>query len=69
MTHSVHIFSDVNRIASYEQDIFNICLYLVCFKKFACLYSRVGAAAAGATSKFYPELEPQKNDAAPQHCL
>jgi hypothetical protein len=35
---------------------------------FALLYSRVGAGAAGAASKFSPEPEPHKNDATPQHC-
>jgi hypothetical protein len=38
------------------------------------LYNRIGAGAgaagaAGAASKFYPEPEPHKNDAAPQHCI
>jgi hypothetical protein len=34
------------------------------------LYSRAGAGAAGsgAGSKFFPEPEPHKNDAASQHC-
>jgi hypothetical protein len=50
--------------------ILSTCVTLVYFKIFALLYSRVGA---GAASNFYPEpdpeLEPHKNDAAPQHWL
>jgi hypothetical protein len=52
-THSVHIFSNIDRTESYEQDSFNICLNFSSFKNFALLYSRVGARA-GAASKFLP---------------
>jgi hypothetical protein len=54
MTHSVHIFSNKNRIESYEQDSLNMSLNLVRFKNFSLLYSRVGAGTAGAGSKFLP---------------
>jgi hypothetical protein len=55
--HSVHIFSNINRLKSYEQDTrsFNICLNFSLFKKiFLTIYSRVGAGAAAAVSKFLP---------------
>jgi hypothetical protein len=54
ITHSVHIFSNINRTELYEQDSFNLWLN---FKNFALLYSRVGAGAAGAASKFLPGAE------------
>jgi hypothetical protein len=47
-THSVHIFNNINRAKSYEQDCFNKCLnFIVRFKNFALLYNTVGAGAAG----------------------
>jgi hypothetical protein len=53
ITHSVHIFSDINHM----NKIVSMCVQtLVRFKNFALLYSRVGAGAAGAgaASKFLP---------------
>jgi hypothetical protein len=56
ITHSVHIFSNIDRTESNEQDSFNMCLTLVHFENFALPYSRVGAGAgaAGPASKFIP---------------
>jgi hypothetical protein len=53
ITHSFHIFSNINQIKSNEQDSFNMCLTVVHFETFALLYSR-GGAGAGAASKFIP---------------
>jgi hypothetical protein len=58
MTHSVHIFSNIDRTESYGQDSFNMCLNFSSLKKFGSLYCRVGAgvgaAGARAASKFFP---------------
>jgi hypothetical protein len=43
-------------------------LTFLCFKKVGFLNSGLSAGAGRASSKFYPEPEPHKNDAAPQHC-
>jgi hypothetical protein len=43
-----------------------MCVNLDLFKNFVLLFIWVGAGA-GAASNFYPEPEPHKNDAAPQH--
>jgi hypothetical protein len=50
-THSFYIFSNRNRTESNE-DVSTFVKTLVHFKIFALLYSRVGAGAAGAASKF-----------------
>jgi hypothetical protein len=46
----------INRTESYAQDtVVSTCIEnLVRFKNFDLLYSRVGAGAAGAVSKFLP---------------
>jgi hypothetical protein len=57
MTHTVHIFSNKNRTESYEHDSLNMSLnFVVPFKNFSLLYSRIGAGAAGSgtASKFLP---------------
>jgi hypothetical protein len=43
----------------------------ITLKNVGLLYSRVGAGAAVAASKFsfHLEREPEKNDVAPQHCF
>jgi hypothetical protein len=45
MTHSVNIFSNIDRTESYGQDSFNMCLN---FSSFVLLYSRIGAGAGTA---------------------
>jgi hypothetical protein len=61
MTHSVDIFSHLNRTESYKHKFV--------FKHFALLYCTPGNEPEPPEpyQNFYPEPEPHKNDAAPQH--
>jgi hypothetical protein len=63
ITQSVHIFINMNRTESNEQNSFYMCLHYVRLKNFALQSSTVGAGAgaagagagvAGAASKFLP---------------
>jgi hypothetical protein len=59
-----HIYNNFNHTYIRRQNSLTLMLFLLVFKKFSLRYSRVGA---GAGSNFYPEPEPYKSDAAPQH--
>jgi hypothetical protein len=56
--------------STIKKNVPNLVLPFLLFKNVGLLYGRVGAGAVGAAPKLsYPELEPHKNDVAPQHCL
>jgi hypothetical protein len=60
----MHVYYNFRCKESEEKRMSDLMLLFPPLKMFDLLYSRVGA---GAASKFSPEPEPHKNDAAPQH--
>jgi hypothetical protein len=68
LIHSVHFFSFKNRTESIEKYSFIMCLNLSSFKKILPCYT-VGQEPEPPElhRNFFPEPEPQKNEAAPQH--